>query len=282
LKYLIIAVIAISFSSCSFFFGEEAGGRVPIAKVNNITLYEDEIKDIFFAVISADDSIALRQNYINNWIREQLIIDKALKNLSDVQKNKDKELKTYYNTLIRYAYEQELLGQRLDTVVHDKEIIQYYNQNKQNFELKRNIIQLRYIKLPKEAPSLENATRWYKSDSNSDLDSLQNYAVKFAVNYSLDDVSWFYFDDILKEIPIHTYDQEHFLKNNKFIQIDDESFIYLVNIKGFRIKDEVSPLNFERENIKRIILHQRKKEIIRAMEESIFKDGVEKNYFKIY
>jgi hypothetical protein len=42
--------------------------------------------------------------------------------------------------LLIYKYEEQMLRDRLDTVVSDAEIEQYFNQNASNFVLEENIV----------------------------------------------------------------------------------------------------------------------------------------------
>lgn len=253
-----------------------------MARVYDEYLYEDDLAPIFESAATYDDSMMLRQNFINNWIRKQLLFQKALDNLTEEQKNKDKELADYYNSLITYEYRQALLHQRLDTVVTREEIEEYFHQNEKNFQLKRNIIRFIYVKLPREAPKLDHVRQWYSSARTEDLDSLQKYAIQFAENFSIDENSWYFLEDILKEVPLTTYDQEHFLKNNKTIEIEDSAYYYLVNILDFRMVEDLSPIEFEVENIRRIIINRRGMNMVRKMEDDIFKEGGAENNYEIY
>ena len=60
------------------------------------------------------------------------VLHKAESNLDDDQKSVEKQLEEYRNSLITYAYETELIKQKLDTVVSEDEIAAFYknNQNK--------------------------------------------------------------------------------------------------------------------------------------------------------
>ena len=82
----------------------------------------------------------LLKNYIDNWIHESLIIHKAETNLNNEQKNVEKQLQDYRNSLITFIYEKALVQEKLDTIVKNSEIEEYYTKNKANFELKDNII----------------------------------------------------------------------------------------------------------------------------------------------
>ena len=55
----------------------------PVAQVFEHVLYRSEIQDFLPKPISPDDSMALTQNYIRNWITQKLLLQKANENLSE-------------------------------------------------------------------------------------------------------------------------------------------------------------------------------------------------------
>ncbi len=253
-----------------------------IARANTEYLYLDEVKDIIPSGTTSKDSAELIKKYIDNWIHESLVTQKAESNLSDEQKNVDKQLRDYRNSLITYAYEKELVKQKLDTIVADIEIEEYYNNNQSDFELKDNIIKVIYVKVDKKVPGIDKLKKWYKSDNIKDREQLASYCHQFASNFYLDDSSWLLFDDLLKEIPIQTYNKELFLQNNRFVEVSDSLSNYFVNIKGFKIKNSLSPLTFEKDNIKNIILNKRKLLLITKMKEDVYNDAANTNKIEIY
>lgn len=256
--------------------------RHALARANNTYLYEDDVKDIVPFGTSEKDSIELIKKYIDNWIHETLVIQKAESNLTEEKKNVEKQLQDYRNSLITFAYEKELVSQKLDTVITDTEIEEYYNNNKANFELKDNIIKVVYIKVNKTAPDMKKLQSWYKSEDAKDKEQLTSYCHQFAANFYLDDNSWLFFDDLLKEIPIQTYNKELFLQNNRFVEVSDSVYNYFVNIKGFKIRNSLSPISFEKENIKNIILNKRKLLLISKMKEDVYNDAVSHNKIETY
>ncbi len=256
--------------------------RIVIARANTAYLYADEVKDIVPFGTSTKDSLELIKKYIDNWVHETLVIQKAESNLSEDKKNVEKQLQDYRNSLITFAYEKELVNQKLDTVVTQNEIEEYYNNNKANFELRDNIIKVIYIKVNKTAPEMKKVKNWYKSDEPKDKEQLASYCHQFAANFYLDDNSWLFFDDLLKEIPIQTYNKELFLQNNRLVEVSDSLYNYFVNIKGFKIRNSLSPISFETENIKNIILNKRKLQLIAKMKEDVYNDAVNNNKIEIF
>jgi len=253
-----------------------------VARVYDKYLFINDLDGIVPPRTSEKDSIEITKNYINNWISENLEINKAENNLSEKQKDFQKQIDDYRNSLIVFKYKQKLIREQLDTIVTEQEIKDYYENNKSNFELKDNIIQVVYVKLNLEAPNLKLVKKFIKSDKEEDKEKLEDYCQRYAVNYFLDDESWLLFNDLIKEIPIKTYNQEAYLKNNRAIEAKDSLYYYFVNIKGFKIKNSISPLNFEKERIRNIIINIRKLELIKKMQHDIFKNAQEKNNFEIY
>ena len=101
-------------------------------------------------------------------------------------------------------------------------------------------------------------------------------------NYYTDKTSWVYFDDILKEIPINTYNQEHFLNNNKFIKVKDGDYSYFIKIIDFKIRSNTSPFSMEKENIKKILLMKRQQELIKAIETNLIEEAYSNNKVRVY
>lgn len=255
--------------------GDPQSERV-IARVYDRYLYADQAIAVVPAGASKADSLMLIRNYVQNWVRQQAVLKRAEENLDDERKDVERQLEDYRNSLITYIYESELVRQKLDTGVSDQEIEQYYAANQNSFQLKNNILQVNYFSLPKTAPKLEKVRNWFKSPQQKDKKNLEEYCYQFATNYYFNDEEWVLFDDLIKKVPIKAYDQEQFLRNNRFIEIPDSAATFFVHIKGFKIKESLSPLSFERDNIRNLILNKRKLDLIKAMEKDAYDDALQK------
>ncbi|HOV11554.1 MAG TPA: hypothetical protein PLL90_07310 [Bacteroidales bacterium] len=274
----IFFIIAVVFCACN---AKLDGDKEPLARVYDKYLYVSDVQGALPLDISGEDSMDIVNEYVDNWINQQLIIAQAEKNLSDEEKDFTKQLEEYKNSLTVFQYESKLISQRLDTLVTDEEISRYYELHKDNFVLKENIVKVIYVKIPKEV-SPAPVRNLIRSGSPQEMKKLQDFCHKYAVNYYLDDQSWLLFNDILKEIPINTYNQEEYLKNNRFIEIQDSAYTYLMNIKGFMIKEGLSPLSFEQGNIRDIIINKRKLALIENMRKDIYDNALRKKDFEVF
>lgn len=280
MRILVLCILSVFLFGCKSNKNEREDDKV-VARVNESRLYLSDLRQIVPLNSSKEDSIRLVKNYINSWVRQTLLINKAEANLSEEQKDVEQQLEDYRNSLIIYAYEKELVSQKLDTVVKDQEIEEYYNKNQKDFELKDNIVKVNYAKLGKDDKALPKIKKLFRSEKPEEKAQLEDLCRQHAVNYFMDTNSWLLFDDLLKEIPIKTYNQEQFLENNRYVEMQDTAFVYLVNILNFRIKDGVSPLSFERENIRSIILNKRKLNLINKMKDDLYKEALEKKQIEV-
>ena len=268
--------------SCMFFNRQsESKTKDALARVYDKYIFPHDLEGIVPASASRNDSLRIVKNYIDNWIHQQVVLHKAESNLEEGKKNVEKQLEEYRNSLIRYAYEKALVDQRLDTNVSDTEIEEFYNANPGNFELRSNILKVIYLRLNKKSPKLNKVRDWYVSEGTKEREQLRDYCRQYALNYYLDDDTWLMFDDLLKEIPLKTYDQEQFLRNNRNIEIEDSTTIYFVSIKGFKVKNSLSPLSFERNNIRNMIINQRKLKLVTEMEQQAYDDAKKNGAFEI-
>jgi|SRR5688572_12059480 len=276
-------IIILTFASCNY-FRKPAPDRpvAAVARVYDKYLYATDISRMITPGTSKEDSVLMANSYIQSWIKQQVILHKAETNLDDEKKDVELKLEEYRNSLITYIYETELIRQRLDTIVSNDEIEKYYRDNQRNFELKDNIIKVLYLKVKKNAPKIKKVQDWYRSTNSKDRLKLEEYCYQYATDFHLDDDTWLLFDDLLKKVPIKTYDKEAFLRNNRFIEMEDSTDIYFVNIRDMKIRESLSPLSFVQDDIRVLIINKRKLSLIQEMEKAAYDEALQKNEFEIY
>lgn len=267
-------------SSCNSSLTDVNGNE--LARVGDEYLYEADVIGLVPENTSTHDSIMMVRSYIDNWVKTRLMIEQAKKNLVIQNLDLDKQLEKYKNSLIIYHYETELIRQKLDTVVNEVEIEQYYNEHLGDFELKENITRVHYVIVENEDEKEALFEEIYKLPDSLLLDSLESFSNFFAYAHFLDTTSWVKFDELTEIIPIETYNQELFLKGNRRVKYEDEDYIYLLTFVDFKITDDISPLDFEKDNIRQIIVQKRKMKLIKQLRNDIYEKAVQNNEFEIY
>ena len=281
-KFIVILIIfsASFIGACSWFSGRSADERV--ARVNNKYLYRSELQGIITPGINAADSAVIIKRYIENWVRQQVYLAEAEKNLTADYADFHRKIENYRNSLIIFTYENHYIKANLDTVITPELMAEYYEKHQDEFKLRDHIVQVKFVKLPLDAPDINTVRRLIRSDSEQDLIALEDYCINHAASYFLDSDSWFIFSDILRDMPINPLNTESFLRNNSFLERTDDFYRYFLYIIDYRLEGSASPIVFQSDNIKAIILNHRKQQLINEFRHELFKNAVSNGSFEIY
>lgn len=253
-----------------------------LAKVNNSSLYLADLKQFPFKDLSKSDSIAMMQNLINKWASNEIFYQQALNYLTEEELNVDKEIENYRKELISYKFQIKLLDEKLDTTVSDAQIEEYYNANEQNFLLRSNIVKVLYVKTPISIPNLEKLKKLCVSTNPKDAEQLKSICIQYANNYFMNDNTWLMFDDLKKEIPQLKEVPDYSIQNGKTFEFTDDNSYYFLKINEVKSKNTLSPLNFEKNNIKNILINQRKQKLISTIKRDFFDKAKTNKELEIY
>jgi hypothetical protein len=256
--------------------------NVAVAKVYDKYLYLKDIKHIFPQNATKQDSTELAQAYINTWIKNQLILRQAELNLTPDQLDIQEKLESYRSSLLIYKYEEQMVAQKIDTLVSEEELKDYYDKNMPNFILEENLVKTLYLKIPKTAPDINNVKTWYKSNDKENIKKLESYCYNYAAKYDYFEDQWINFSVLKRELPQNIDNETDYLKANNFIEQEDGSFYYLVFIKDTNLAGSLAPFNFAKKKIKDIILNKRKVKFLFDLENNIYNDAQDRNNFEIY
>lgn len=257
--------------------------RQPVARVNEKYLYQDELVGIVDQNSTADDSIARTTAYINSWIRKQLLIEEAMKRININEVEVERKVLDYRYSLIGYEYQNFYIQQHLNDSISEQDIDEYYRAHFDNFILKQNIVRGTYIKVPKTAPRTNKVKEIIFSKKEKDQDELRSYCLSFSVAYHLSDSAWIAFDKLVANSPMAEIPNKiQFLKTNPFYETSDVEFMYFLKIDDYKISDNVSPLEFVKEDIRNILLNKRKVELARTLEDEVYENAVKQKNFEIF
>ena len=63
-------------------------------------------------------------------------------------------------------------------------------------------------------------------------------------------------------MPLYPDNEENFLRRTKYTETSDDDFVYLLRINDYKTKDSIPPLDFEKDNIRNIIINSRKLDLL--------------------
>ena len=253
-----------------------------IAKVKASSLYSSDLKGLVPLDLSKSDSIAFINNYINKWVYNEEFYQQALNYLSEEELNINRELDNFKRELLSYKFQTKLINEKLDTNITASQIEDYYNANSQNFLLKNNIVKVLYVKTPLNIPNIEKLKKLCYSTNPKDVEQLKSLCIQYANNFFMNDNTWLMFDDLKKEIGQLKEIPEFNIQNGKTFEFTDEKSFYFLKIVEVKTKNTLSPLTFEKNNIKNMLINQRKQQLINSIKKDFFDKAKTNKELEIY
>ncbi|TLX75252.1 hypothetical protein E9993_10150 [Labilibacter sediminis] len=279
-KIITLLSLAFYLFACNNVSNNDA--TIVLAEVDGKTLTQAELKIAIPNNLSKNDSMAFCQNYINRWIKSELLLRKAELNLTPEEKDVEQILENYRASLLIHKYQQKLLLQKYSPLITLNEIEEYYNNMSENFKLDKDIIQGVFIQIPLSSPNLNQVKKWYKSEDPEDFIKLEEYCYQNAQKFDDFTEKWVPVSDISELLPTPIPDRAIFLKHNKTFETKDSLSHYMVSIRDYHYANETAPLHYVEDKIKAILLNKKRIEFIRNLEEELYNEGLKQKVIKFY
>lgn len=257
-------------------------GDAILARVHEKNLYASELAGMIPDNISPEDSLLFVKDHVDKWVRNQLLLFMAETHLTEEEKDVKQQIEDYKTSLMIFKYEQNYIKEKLDTVVHDQEIEEYYEKYSTNFLLNNNLLKGRYIRVERNAPEIWKVRRWYKSDDEEDIKKLEAWCFEQSADYTYFEDKWMYLDHLLNQMPEIYMTPENLLRYRKHFEVRDDNWYYFLKISDFRLESTVAPLEFIQEDIRSILLNKRKLHLIQELEANVYNDALNRGNFIVY
>lgn len=250
-----------------------------VASVYDEDLKYSDIKYLLSNKPSFQDSLEYVDIIVSAWVKEQLMVRMAKMNLTQDQQSIEASVESYKNSLLIYEYQNDLISAKLDTIIYDFQLQDYYKKNKENFILSNDVGVINYIKLRKDVPQLKKFEMMFKKNTEDSEFFIEDYCLQFAEEYMFNDTLWLNLEQVVKKLPERSNAYKAQFKR-KYFKTEDEHFYYFVYIKKYTPKGSVSPLQLVEKNIRYHILNKRNLDFLAEMENEIYKEALAKDHIK--
>ncbi len=279
MKHLItLALSLLALTSCKYL--DFRSGDDVVAQVGDRKLYKSDIRSIIPPGTPYSDSILMLRQYVNSWAIKYLIVNKAETELSKQDKDVDKELEDYRNSLLAYRYERRYIDNRLDTLVSDEECRDYYSKNSANISVNNSVVKARVVKISSLSPNLERIKSMYRANNLEDIDEFERIVYNSADRYNNFGNNWVDLAQVARELPMDLYSCERELDFRPYIETKDSLFKYFAYITDRITPDRTPPFEYYRPRIKEIIISKRKQDLINQLEKDLVKEATQNNTLK--
>jgi hypothetical protein len=273
-------LISLLFIGCDFI--EKKPDQV-LARLGDDFFYKSDLNIVLPTGLSKEDSIIFVKNHINNWAKRKILFNKALVNLGDKKQESLKQLiESYKNELFSYAYQEKIVKSSIDTFISENSIKDYYNKNKLNFKLNQEIVNARYLKINSENYNLKDVINRFRRFKKSDKIFLDSISLQFS-SYYFNDSLWINKEVFFNKLPeLNDRLKQNIVKNKLFYRIQDSLELYLINIKDYKLKNDIAPFDFIKSTLKQVLLNKKKLEFISKFEKELIEDALQQNEFEFY
>ena len=267
-------IAALLLASCGA--KRDATDRV-VAEAYGDKLYWSDLRPVVPMDATPEDSAAIARRFLDNWARDRVMLHMAEDNLDKDQMNVEAQIKAYRESLITFAYEQALVLQNLDTVVSGSQVQEYYDKNIANFQLKDNIVRIRWFKLrDKDKKLLQRVEQLWRSGNEEDTHKLEVLLAQRGTTIVDSHDDWVEFSALQQQVPLRPDNPTDWLQRQQKVIVEDATGTYFVDFLDHRLKDSTSPIDMVLGQIRSIIINQRKLKLVERMREELYTNALAK------
>ena len=157
----------------------------------------------------------------------------------------------------------------------------YYNQHTDDYILADKITKVIFVKTSIMAPKLDSLETWLFDKDTLLIDAIETYCHQYSKRFYYNPNEWLMWNDFKQVFPGELDISTLSMTNNTMILKDslDVYFIRLINLKE---QGEIAPIEYVKEEIKSILLNQRKLKTVEVIKTKLFEDAKQSNQFEIY
>ena len=252
-----------------------------LVKVGNKILYKNILEENIPTGLASEDSIIAAEYFIRSWINENLLYNIALKNINDKEKF-ERLVESYRKSLLIYQYEEQLVNERLTKEIDEQALYDYYNQNKDKLKLDRTLVKGLFLKVPVNAPQLDEIRVWYKLTTTIARENLERSALNNATSYNYFVDNWLDLNELMVNFPKEQLTRDDLLVRRKTIEKEDTGYFYFLNITDYLLPGDNAPYEYVKSTIKEILINQRKIDFLKKTEEALYKRAIDKGEIRFY
>jgi len=243
-----------------------------LARAYDQYLRWSDLRQLIPLGIPAEDSAVMAQAHINNWLQQQVVLNKAEANLAPADKDFEAQLRDYRNSLVLFAYEQALVDQKLDTAVSDADVQAYYEANTANFELKDHAVRARWFRVAEpDKRVMRRVEEHFNSDREEKRHELEIWLAGNGIAINDRSAVWTYWTELGAEFPVALPEPT----GPGRTVLRQDTVAWFLEILELRPRKSNIPVSLVRRDIRTMIINQRKLQLVERMREDLYREALQ-------
>lgn len=253
-----------------------------VAKANEHTLTRYEANLVMSKLGYDVNSKEEWKSFINDWCMAMIMRDELEEKGDENYDLAHTRSDLFFGEMAEYYLTENRLISQVDTIVTPEQMTEYYESHKEEFTLQDFIVKVLYLKVPQTAEVLEQVKTAYLLKNDKDMARIESYAKLYAEDFYFDDQNWLFFSKIRNKLPVRNLDRESLVLNRTKTYFSDDQFVYFLNILDYKVKDDVSPMEFVETEVKERILTNRMNEMREKIRRQLNEELKNKHEIEIY
>ena len=276
----ILGIVLPMFASCKTISDFLDKGEV-VARVGEAKLMMEELQRVIPNGISPEDSSLFAKQYIGTWALDHVYMEVAEQQLSAAELDVSQELEAYRRSLLKYRYEQLYVNQRLDTLVSEEQVREFYEKNTDRFILKQPIVKARFMTVMNDLPNLKTIKKKMSSSKVDDMMEADSLATMSALKYISWNDAWVDAIVLAKEFGPDAPSVMSSIRKGWIEKKESKDMKNIAYISEVIPAGKKAPREYCAQLIKDMIISARKQELISNLEQDLLKDARESGKFEI-
>lgn len=244
-----------------------------VAQVYQYKLYASEVQADVPLGLSQEDSITLVRDFIDNWVKEKLVLHEAERHLSPREKNFDREMTEYRNSLLAQRYLDKIWQKdTANNAITDKEITDFARSLDDRYTVEKEIVRVNYVKMPTRSDKLPLVRDILFDERQRDVQKETLVSMLGdTIEYLLDDDEWLYLDDLQNEVAFQI-DVQKLGNRGSSLRIEKEvgENTVLLVILDYRSQRSVNETKDERAAAGMLLMNQRRTRMINQYVQTLY------------
>lgn len=261
---------------------EELPTDIAVAEVNGQVLSLRELKEMYPDQLNRQDSVLIANALADRWIRKEVFLSEAERSMGDIQ-DLNALVRDYRESLIIHNYEDQLLKNFSDTTVTDEDIQTFFNENPDQFKLKKTIVKFNLAVFSRGALDGEYEDVKKLWDEMEEAEKLHIDLVKYLDLYSeayVLDTAWHELNELQNMLPEQL--PRNLLNKSNRLELEDENHFYFLRIMDIAEETDEAPLTYIRNFAQKAILQKRKLEWLEKVKENLYQEALRQNKITKY
>ncbi|MFV0291321.1 MAG: hypothetical protein ACK5IJ_10585 [Mangrovibacterium sp.] len=251
-----------------------------VAQVYKAQLHSSDLLSYYPKGLSSVDSVQWAKSFIESWVKSELMLHEAEKELSSSDLDVDQLLHEYRKSLLIYKYEQRFLKD-IDTLITSADIRNMYPDYELAINDTTQLVRGVYMKFVWEKVDINTLNNLTKNKNYAEITNYGRNNANEMADYSAE---WVNLKQLLAYMPENSIEGEPNFSNKSYIDSSDTEYYYFLCVYKFDKAKKYSNNHnkLEEEDIRNAILYKRKQEYSKKIKKEIFEEAEANKNITIY